>query len=196
MVTQVPACPTPTSSEISYAEEELPLARLAYFRARLTNRIHELVLKEFALQERSGKLSRVGLARRIRRKPEQITRWLGSPGNWTLDTLSDLLLGMGLEPEIKAQSLTSEERLPYQHFVQNFLWRNLHEHISNLVEIQTPEEVIKDFSDGNQKSLYFSVKKQSYATKSIAAIEMQPQSKAPQISLKVSIPDKEVSHDC
>jgi len=39
-------------------------------------------------------MSRAELARRIKKKPEQITRWLNTPGNLSLSTLSDLLLGI------------------------------------------------------------------------------------------------------
>lgn len=65
------------------------IGELAYFQSRLKNRLHQLVLREF---EKSG-LNRAELARRIQKKPEQITRWLNSPGNLRIDTLSDLLLG-------------------------------------------------------------------------------------------------------
>lgn len=46
-------------------------------------------------------MNRADLARKIGRKPEQITRWLGAPGNWTSDTVSDLLLGLGCEPRME-----------------------------------------------------------------------------------------------
>ena len=85
--------------------ERIPTAKLAYFRGRLSNRIHALVLEEFARLESEGKINRADLARRIARKPEQITRWLGSAGNWTFDTFSDLMLGMGLEPDLGVISL-------------------------------------------------------------------------------------------
>lgn len=92
-----------TSQENSFLSEiqsgePIPVAKLAYFRGRLSNRIHALVLEEFARLENEKKITRAELARRIARKPEQITRWLGTPGNWTFDTFSDLLLGMGCEP--------------------------------------------------------------------------------------------------
>jgi hypothetical protein len=83
--------------------EKIPIGKLAYFRARLTNHLHSLVLEKFlSLKSESG-LTRAELARRIGRKPEQVTRWFGSPGNWTLETVSDLLMGMGceLDPQLK-----------------------------------------------------------------------------------------------
>lgn len=91
--------PISQTSNLSSEVDTVPLAKLAYFRQRLKNRMHQLVLREFRRLERMG-LSRAELARRIHRKPEQITRWLGSPSNWTLDTLSDLMIAMGGEPDM------------------------------------------------------------------------------------------------
>lgn len=78
---------------------EIPLGKIAYFRARLRNRLYDLVVSEFLRQTSANNLSKADLARRIHRRPEQVTRWLSAPSNWTLDTLSDLLLAMGAEPE-------------------------------------------------------------------------------------------------
>lgn len=74
---------------------------LGYFRARLKNRLHQLILGEYLKLEANG-LTRAKLARRVCKRPEQITRLLGAPGNWELDTVSDLLLAMGYELEPKA----------------------------------------------------------------------------------------------
>jgi len=60
-----------------------------------------LVVTEFLKQEQESGLTRAEVARRIGRKPEQITRWLGAPGNWTVETVSDLLLAISkAEPAI------------------------------------------------------------------------------------------------
>jgi len=95
---------TPFLTEILEGEV-IPLGKLAYFRERLRNRLHQLVIREFARQEDIHRLTRAELARRIGRAPEQITRWLGAPGNWTLDTVSDLMLGMGTEPGFEIERL-------------------------------------------------------------------------------------------
>jgi len=81
-------------SEIQ-TDRPIPLGKLAYFRERFRDRLYELVLSEFLKRERTGELTKAEVARRIGRKPEQITRWLGAPGNWTLETVSDLLLAIG-----------------------------------------------------------------------------------------------------
>jgi hypothetical protein len=84
--------------------ERIPVGKLEYFRARLQSRLHQLVLAEFLRQEDRG-LHQAELARRIGRKPEVVNRLLGAPGNWTLNTVSDLLLGMGVEPELAIEHL-------------------------------------------------------------------------------------------
>lgn len=88
--------PTSFLSEI-LSGEPIPLGTMAYFQERTRNRLYEFVIKEFLA---SG-LSKADVARRINKRPEQITRWLGAPGNWTFDTVSDLLLAISaaeLEP--------------------------------------------------------------------------------------------------
>jgi hypothetical protein len=90
------------------AGEAIPPEKLGYFRGRFSNQIHELVLELFMELERAGKITRAELARRLGKAPEQLTRWLGAPGNWTLDTTSDLFLGMGYEPTISATNLTAQ----------------------------------------------------------------------------------------
>jgi hypothetical protein len=92
---------SPLPSFVSELENGTTLSEgtLAYFRERLRNRLHDLVLQEFV---RSG-INRADFARRIGRKPEQITRWLAAPGNWELDTVSDFLLGISggeFDPQI------------------------------------------------------------------------------------------------
>lgn len=82
----------------------IPVGKLEYFRARLQSRLHQLVLAEYLRQEDRG-LHQADLARRIGRKPEAINRLLGAPGNWTLNTVSDLLLGMGAEPDFAVEYL-------------------------------------------------------------------------------------------
>jgi hypothetical protein len=99
-----------TTRQISFLSEilngeRIPIGKLAYFRARLSNTLHRLVLREFGKLSQDGKINKSILANRIGRKPEQVTRWLGGPSNLTLDTISDLLLGMGYEPTIALTAL-------------------------------------------------------------------------------------------
>jgi hypothetical protein len=72
------------------AGEEVPSTTFAYFRTR--NRMHafDLVHKEF---RRAG-ISQAELALRLGKGPDRVCRLLGAPGNWTLDTASDLLFAI------------------------------------------------------------------------------------------------------
>ena len=78
----------------------IPAGKLEYFRSRLSNRLHEIIIDEFARLSETKSFTKADLARRIGRAPAQITRWLGAPSNWTIDTVSDLALGMGFEPSV------------------------------------------------------------------------------------------------
>jgi hypothetical protein len=86
--------------------KRIPQSRLVYLRARLRNRIYDLIASEFLRQH--GK--KVDLASRIGRDPAQITRWLSSPSNWTLDTISDLMAAMGTEPEFSVAVLSEKKK--------------------------------------------------------------------------------------
>jgi len=71
--------------------EKISLGTVSYFRARNRNRVHDLVLEAF---EESG-ITQAEIARRLGKRPDVICRLIGAPGNWTLDTVSDLLLAIG-----------------------------------------------------------------------------------------------------
>ncbi len=76
--------------------DRVPEETFGYFRTRNKHRVYSLVIGEF---KRSG-ISQADLARRLGKGTDIVCRWLGSPGNWTLDTLSDLLFAIsGAEPD-------------------------------------------------------------------------------------------------
>lgn len=110
-----PAQKSPTISAISMMSEIrqdnalISPATRVYFQERLRGRLYDLVMKEFE-KYREGGRTRAQLAARLGKRPEQITRWLSEPGNLTIDTLSDLLLGIsGSE---LAMSLENPARQP------------------------------------------------------------------------------------
>jgi hypothetical protein len=83
---------TPDLFEEIQTGKPIPLGKLAYFRTRLRLELYDFILRRFHAQEN---LTKAELARRIHRSPDVVNRWLGAPGNWTIDTLSDLMIGMG-----------------------------------------------------------------------------------------------------
>jgi hypothetical protein len=102
----------------AYAElnqGELSEADKAYFRAATRRHVYGVVLDRFMdVSERNG-FSRADMARKLRARPEQITRWLSSPSNWTLDTLSDLLLSLSCRVNLSAEDLASVRKGNYAH---------------------------------------------------------------------------------
>lgn len=92
----MPISQTSILSEIEHGKP-IRLRTRAIYRRRLQNRVHRLVLRAFREQEKKAGLTQKGLAERIDSRPELINRWLGIPGNWTLNTISDLLLGIGVD---------------------------------------------------------------------------------------------------
>ena len=81
---------------------------LAYFRQRNRNHVHSLVIKAM----KKFNVSQAEIARRLGRRPDVVCRWIGAPGNWTLDTVSDLLFAInGLEVAYQtADSLSGSKR--------------------------------------------------------------------------------------
>ena len=71
-------------------DERIPLATVGYFRARNRNNAYDAIVREFLA---SG-VTKATIARRLGKRPEVVSRLLGAPGNWTLDTISDLLLAI------------------------------------------------------------------------------------------------------
>jgi|ERR1700677_400274 hypothetical protein len=72
----------------------IPPEKRAYFQERLRGRLFDLIMRRFIEAAETSGLTQKGLAHRIGNRPDRVNRLLASPGNWTLDTLSDLLLGI------------------------------------------------------------------------------------------------------
>ena len=72
-----------------------------YFRQRQKDKVFQSVIAYFAKQAEEQGLAKKDLARLLEKDPAQITRWFKGPGNWELDTISDLLLAMGAEMEFE-----------------------------------------------------------------------------------------------
>jgi hypothetical protein len=84
--------PTAFLSEIDSEFDEIPLEKRIYLQERLRHRLYDLIVGEFVKhQSANPHFTQVALARRIGRRPDVINRWLSSPGNWTLDTVTNLL---------------------------------------------------------------------------------------------------------
>lgn len=94
----------------------IPEAKRVYFQERSRNRFFEFLLNKFLEQQKRG-LTKAKLARRIGKTPDAVNRWLAAPSNLTLDTVSDLLLGINAEElEMNASSLLN--RVPVNYLAE------------------------------------------------------------------------------
>ena len=83
---------SPTTFALSKpsGREGIPNGVLEYFRTRNRLRVFSLVQREFEKQN----ITQSELAARLNKGTDRVCHLLGAPGNWTLDTVSDLLFAM------------------------------------------------------------------------------------------------------
>ncbi len=79
------------------ADQPIPEGKLVYFRERLRDRLHSAILEAFMTRAQEKGLRQKDLAARIHRTSAQITRWFSTPSNITLDSISDLMVGLGMD---------------------------------------------------------------------------------------------------
>lgn len=71
-------------------DDRLSERALTYVATLTRLELHEIVLDAF---ERAG-ITQATLAKRLGKRPEQVSRLLGGPGNWTIDTVAELLFAI------------------------------------------------------------------------------------------------------
>lgn len=90
-------------------------SKLVYLQERLRGRFFEFLIGKFENARTNG-LTQKKLARRIRKSPEVINRWLAAPSNLTLDSISDLFAGIAAEePDFSSSSLLGRAKVNYFH---------------------------------------------------------------------------------
>ena len=94
----------------------IPESKRVYFQDRFRGRIFDFLINRFGDEQQQKGLTKAKLARRIGKPPEVINRWLGAPSNLTLDSISDLLLGISAEEmEMGAYSVLNRAPINYIH---------------------------------------------------------------------------------
>ena len=94
-------------SAVSLEDVAISPVIIGYFDGAVQSEAHEAVLNAFLKMAEEEGITRSFVARRLNKPREQITRWLGGPGNWTLDTLTNLALAIGYRPRISLERLSS-----------------------------------------------------------------------------------------
>jgi hypothetical protein len=94
-----------------------PLKRrdIAYYRQRQKNRVFSALVAFFAEEAERGRVTKKKLAELLGKDPAQITRWLSSPSNFELDTISDILLAMGAEMDHQIVRFSERPKQNYAH---------------------------------------------------------------------------------
>jgi hypothetical protein len=104
-------------NELAAGPDSNPISesKLIYLQERLRGRFFDFLISRFEAAREKG-LNQAKLARRIRKSPEVINRWLGAPSNLTLDSISDLFAGISAEePEFTSSSLLGRSPVNYSH---------------------------------------------------------------------------------
>ena len=121
-------------SEIEDLNAPIPEGKLEYLRERLRNDLYHFVIAKFLEQEEARGLNKADLARRLACDPARLNRLLGAPGNWTLKTVSDLLVGISGEalvplstkvPGAAVQNMSSSDLLTLSGVVDFYETRSV-----------------------------------------------------------------------
>jgi hypothetical protein len=87
---------------------------VSYYRQRTRNRAWEAVVTALDRAHDINSTKRKDIADYLGVPPSQISRWLSGPSNWTLDTITDLLLAAGCEMDF--QPVRFDERARKNEF--------------------------------------------------------------------------------
>lgn len=94
---------------------KLAAGKKAYYRQRQKNRIFEQIITAFVDAAESRNITKRDIADLLDKEPSQITRWFAGPGNLTLDTISDLLLALDEELEVRRSPLSNRPTPNFSH---------------------------------------------------------------------------------
>ncbi|MER2519718.1 MAG: hypothetical protein ABTQ34_03400 [Bdellovibrionales bacterium] len=88
---------TPMLSELMDMAKtnQLSASTLAYLAERQRNNLYHKIMSEFQKRKETEGLTKAQVAKRMNKTPDIVSRLLGAPGNWTLDTVSHLVAAIG-----------------------------------------------------------------------------------------------------
>jgi DNA-binding phage protein len=87
-------------SEIADLDAKIPAGKRAYLGGRARQEFYDYILRKFMKATAERGLTKAKLARRIGIGSDRMSKILGAPGNWTIETIADLLAGISAEEVI------------------------------------------------------------------------------------------------
>jgi len=100
----------------SLEDTQLSTFELGYLKAAAQDQAYEAVFKAFEEEHaRDSRITRAFVARRLGKDPAQITKFLGAPGNWTLETFAQLLAALGRRATFGSARLTDDRWANHAH---------------------------------------------------------------------------------
>lgn len=103
------------SMENTSKNKKIAVRDIAYYRQRNKNRLLEQIAAFFAEQAEVNGITKKEIAYLLDKDPSQITKWLSTPSNLTLDTISDVLLAMDAEMDYQIVRFADRREPNYQH---------------------------------------------------------------------------------
>lgn len=90
--------PTSLTPALFLSEDVVPMETLVFFRHHIQNVVHDVIAREFHKLAAAGEMNNGRLAHRIRRDAGRVSKWLSWPSNMTLNSISDLMVGLAIDP--------------------------------------------------------------------------------------------------
>lgn len=97
------------------SSKKLKLRDVLYYRQRQKNIVFEKLASFFEGEAKRRGITKKDVAMALDKDPSQITRWLSSPSNITLDTISDMLLALDAIMDFEVQRFSDAPKQNYIH---------------------------------------------------------------------------------
>jgi hypothetical protein len=122
------------------SDEPLDATQVAYFCERFRSQVYYAIVETFRKEVEEGNLTQATLSRRLNKDPAIVSKWFSGPRNFQLDSISEVLLAMGAEPELRVNLLREPILTPnYAHPLVEELAGNYPEpKIVSITSTETP----------------------------------------------------------
>ena len=103
------------NSVVDCSDVELSKAQLGYLSTRALHKAYDAMVAAYEELAESKGVTKAFVARRLGKKPEQITRWFGGPSNMTMETYAQIFAALGREPVFESRNLSQRQKSNVRH---------------------------------------------------------------------------------